>query len=319
MNKNIIFTLLSLGCVETNLKSISDPINSSETTFEYSVSDYVVEPTESQEIQPEEPEVAIYEQVWNTPQNPKSDFLFIVDGSSSMFWDKYWIAQDFHYFVESLENNFVDWRIIFVDTKDGCHLENNILTPDLSTLDTDFRTEFLKQTNAQYMDEKLLTLANVVFEKSIDGCNKGFIREDAFLNIFMMSDEPEQSTGEVTEMIDQFIPYTNGINNLRITSVFSEIENVGRYEEAANYTNGNSFWIEDRYSWTDGSKLNQIALTGTVHEYQLDYAPIVDTIKVFINNSESNQWTYNQYTQSVVIDNNVLQPNDTIKITFEIM
>lgn len=319
MNTSIALLTLTIGCVETNLKSINDPVTTPETTFEYSVADYTVELSEGEEIEYGESEAQIYEQVWNTPLNPKTDFLFILDKSSSMSFDFTIIDLNFHYFLENLNQNANDWRLIFFDQQTAC--ATHIATPDGSNIDEILNLKLHHGTDdTARNNEKLLTFANNVFINTINnGCNNGIFRTDALLNIIMISDEPEQSEEAVTSLIDQFIPYTNGIDKLRITAVFDEEENTGRYEEAANYTNGQWFYLGDRNSWDQGIKLNEMADTGVVHEYQLDYEPVIDSIQVFINNVESNQWTYNTYTQSVIIDNNVLQPNDTIKITFEML
>lgn len=321
MNKNIIFTLLSIGCVETNLKSISDPVSASEPAFEYSVTDYTIETSQSEEIEYEEPEDQIYEQVWNAPLNPKTDFIILVDKSSSMLWEMSIIRARFDYFLENLNNNMSDWRLIFFDTTDGCYFQNEIITP--ATTETTLSNILdirLRENGIGGMSERLLTMGMHVFQNTIEGgCNNNLFRSDAMLNVIMFSDEAEQSELPVGDMIEEIIPYTNGVDKFRITTVFDENVSLGRYEEAANYTGGQWFPINDRSSWDSGINLISMSNTGIIHEYQLDYEPVIDTIQVFINNIESNQWTYNVYTQSVIIDNDVLQPNDTIKITFEML
>ena len=262
--------------------------------------------------------VAAYQQSWENPVDPPSDIIFAVDQSCSMYDDAAILASSFSTFITQLNNYSTDWQIMVANQDSGCNT-SGILTPTVSGYQSSFQSAV--QTGGGSYTEALLTPTRNAVDNTDPGeCNAGFMRSNAMLHIIMVSDEPEQSSGNYSDFVNQIIAKKGSASNVRLSSIYNPNHHSGRYVGAANDTGGLLFHITDS-SWANANNLQLIAEASVVADkYDLDQPAVESTIEVYINGYlVQGNWYYDAAQQAVIFDSNPPGEGDITEINYSAM
>ena len=265
--------------------------------------------------------VGDYTDVWDIPEEPPVDLLWVVDQSGSMDDDQTSLANNFEGFVNQLSAYTNDWQMMVVNYYDGCN-GSGILTPSTSNYKTIF-AQAVKQgdDNSWNNGEMGLYVADKGVQNTDGGeCNSGFMRSDALLHVIIVSDERDQSPGDWDYYVTRMQSKKGDPNNVKISAVAGDYPGgcgsaeagIGYYE-AVTATDGVflsicSNWSNNVEDLADAS----VALS----EYELSRTPDPDTIVVEVNGSTRSSWHFDEASNSVVFDNNVPEGGDYVEITY---
>lgn len=166
-------------------------------------------------------------------------------------------------------------------------------------------------------------------DKTCGGWNKGFVREDAQLEVIVLSDEEDQSPGAVATYID-FLKNIKGFYNVNMFHFHSivganpptcgESEAGKRYIQTSQQTNGVIGDICDTNYYQTMSDIGEVTF-GLKVQFFLTRLADPGTVKVWVNNQScTSGWTYDGLSNSVVFDEKgtcMPQPGDEIKIYYK--
>ncbi len=166
-------------------------------------------------------------------------------------------------------------------------------------------------------------------QKTCGGWNKGFLRDDAQLEVVILSDEEDQSPGAVATYID-FLKNIKGFHNVNMMHVHSIVgmnpstcaeANAGkRYIETSQETNGILGDICDTNYFQTMEQVGEITF-GLKVQFFLTRLADPGTVAVWVNNQScTSGWTYDGLSNSVLFDENgpcMPQPGDEIKIHYK--
>lgn len=142
-----------------------------------------------------------YEDRFQTPDTWPLDLLFAVDQSCSMYDQQQILAAEFERFADRLEDLDVDWRAaIFTGSAPACFEDV------IDAGEPDWRERFARAVGARtsialtndlgdLTEAPLEGLSRASQEAGPGGCNEGFRRPEAALQVIAISDEREQSSG----------------------------------------------------------------------------------------------------------------------------
>ena len=162
------------------------------------------------------------------------------------------------------------------------------------------------------------------------GCNEGFYREDAKLNLVAVSDEPEQSSQPYTYYVSLFQSLKSDTDDLVIHAIAADNPANGggnsctndydpRYENATIDTGGLYLSI-CATDW--GSHLQALAENSTadLSSFELTDIPVPATISVEVDGvATSTGWTYNAVDNAVDFDPDYIpEGGSTIEVTYAI-
>ena len=262
--------------------------------------------------------VAAYQQSWENPVDPPSDIIFAVDQSCSMYDDAAILASSFSTFISQLNNYSTDWQIMVANQDSGCNT-SGILTPTVSGYQSSFQSA-VQSGGGSYTEALLTPTRNAVENTDPGECNAGFMRSNAMLHIIMVSDEPEQSGGNYTDLVNDIIAKKGSASNVRLSAIYNPSHHSGRYVGAANDTGGLLFHITDS-SWANANNLQLIAEASIVADkYDLDQPAVESTVEVYINGYlvQSN-WVYDPDQQAVIFTSNPPGEGDITEIHYSAM
>lgn len=166
-------------------------------------------------------------------------------------------------------------------------------------------------------------------DKTCGGWNKGFIRENAQLEIVVLSDEEDQSPGAVSTYID-FLKSIKGFYNVKMMHFHSivganpptcqESDAGKRYIQVSQETNGVIGDICDANYFQTMAKIGEVTF-GLKVQFFLTRLAEPGTVKVWVNDKPcTSGWSYDGLSNSVVFDEKgacMPQPGDKIKVYYK--
>ena len=277
---------------------------------------------------------ARYEQIWENPIDPPSDIVFSVDLSCSMDDDAAALGGEFNTFINELSNYSNDWQIIVANDDDGCNrgtiLRSN--TPNYANLFSEYvqgcnTTSFFGTCESSYTEALLTVAANAIDQTDQAECNAGFLRQNALLHIIMVSDEPEQSSGNWSDYVNQVVAKKGNAANVKFSAIAGDVpggcngsgksaEEGSGYWDAVNATGG--VFMSFCSDWTSPQNLQMLAEASVIMDsYPLDNPAVPGSIEVYVNDVEvTSGWHFDQSLNSVVFDTNPPEEGDHIRIVY---
>lgn len=266
--------------------------------------------------------------------NNKVDFLFVIDNTKSMSAVQGFLAEQVPLLTEAMVNLKMDYHIGVVSTtlNSGYPYSGKLIGEPkfLDSKTTNF-SEVLKKRILMgevgfTIEQGLDSMVKVLSPDSLNGEAKGFLREDSYLNIIVLSNEDDESKygwNYYAEFLDKLRPdYEDGSKSwaLHFFGVLSFQDNCPsgdwsfykspgfKFLELVGYSSGMSGSICDNtmFKALSGIKARVIQV---LTDYKLNRVPNIDTIKVFINGNlveknDVNGWSYIQ-------DKNIIRFNGT--------
>jgi hypothetical protein len=269
--------------------------------------------------------------VWDIPEDPPVDLVFIVDQSSSMIEDQASLARNFHTFISRLSTYTANWQLIVVNRYDGCNV-SGILTPETPNFESTFAeavatgsaTEWeCPSTRYAATGEAGLFVAEQAIDDTDSGeCNAGFIRHDALLHIIIVSDEPDQSRDGWSTIVNAVQAKKGSVANTRFSAVAGDVPGgcggtalpgTG-YAEAVAATGGEFLSICS--DW--GANVEDLADASVqLSEYELSRTPDPTTLEVLVNGAlQSGVWSYDASSNSVVFCDRVPEAGSSVEVDY---
>ena len=303
------------------------------------------------------------------------DVIFVIDASGSMSEEQSNVASNLSRFLQTAEllNNDYQIGVVHLDLQDNVRFDGRdytagrligsppFLTPNTPNVLGEFqrRVELGASGGSQEagleaarkaVGDPFITIEGSACNRDTDcqepyptcvagvcgGFNQGFLREDASLEIVIVSDEEDQSTPSPNFYVD-FFRSIKGFRNDSLLHVSCIVgANVGNNQPAACTSNNGDADAGRRYAEVcnaTGGTVGSICASdfgpflqnignrafGLRVEFFLSRVAEQATIQVRINGTPRNGgWTYDPATNSVVFDrNSVPEPGDEIEIEYE--
>jgi len=292
------------------------------------------------------------------------DVLFVVDNSGSMGEEQGSLRRNFQQFIGGAQQFANDYQLGIVTTdmdseaQQGRLLGNPRIMRRGPNVERDFQDTIEVGTNGS-ADEKGLAAAQAALSDPLSfdtgvacagdmdciepdrciegfcgGFNRGFLREDASLELIFVSDEDDYSTASLNFYVDFF----KNIKGFRNEGLFHAHAIVGaeggraracegaggaadagqRYVEVANRTNGDVFSICDDDFGPPLQELGNQAF-GLPVQFFLSRPAIRNTVQVSVEGMRVEAgWQFDDASNSVVFDEqSVPQPGETIQVDYE--
>ena len=274
------------------------------------------------------------EDLWEVPEQPMSDILFVVDNSNSMTPFQTELADNGETFMDTLTEKNSDWQVGVV-TIDDPSLRGVVITPDLPDPVSTFSWQVQPGTDAATDEYQLYRAWQTL--QSPWGDFYRYLRDDAMLTIIIVSDEraqvPEVSRyDKMTE--EQVGGYVDYFQSLKDDDSLVAIDVVGSpppdgcdpakepgwsLDSAVEQTGGIFLSICDK-DWGPGLAEIAAASVPDLRVFHLSDEPIEDTIEVTVNGEEIDAdtlWFYD-LTENAVVFHEAPEAESIVQIDYVI-
>lgn len=250
------------------------------------------------------------------------DILWIVDNSGTMSGEQDRLVTGLSGIMALFEETLADFRlgVITTDVENLDHRgklqgETPVLGPDTPLLSDTFAANASVGSGGS-RDEMGIDALELAMTEAIDqGYNDGFFREGAPLDVVVISDEDDQSEGDLGERLAALGSIVPVEDRFRIHAIVgdepagcmtmnSSAEAGDRYLEAARSTGGfeGSICLDD---WTPLLEQIGLAALGLRRDFVLSVEPRLDTIEVYVNGvaipeRDVDGWSYDPGANAVV-------------------
>lgn len=301
--------------------------------------------------------------VFEQTSGRKVDVLFVVDNSGSMGDEQDNLADNFGVFIQGAEmfRNEYQLGVVTTDMQSDGHqgkLVDPRVMPRAPGIEGRFADAVRVGTNGAGEERGLEASQRALsdplaFDTGVmcggngdcqapdtcvagfcGGYNRGFLRDDAALEVVYVSDEEDQSQATLNFYVD-FLKNIKGFRNEALMHAHAIVGAVDgraadcnsnhgaadagrRYVEVANRTNGGVYSICDN---DFGRALRDIGdqAFGLPVQFFLSRPAVRATIEVAVDGEQQAAgWAFDEPTNSIIFDdNNVPQPGQTIRVTYE--
>lgn len=268
------------------------------------------------------PGTAFSEKFYQTETNTKKlDILWVIDDSGSMADEQAALGTNFNAFINDFITSDVDFQMAITTTDATYNKRGAVVSGSFEKL----TSAKAKENEATFLNDfrELVQVGTrgSGYEKGLEG-SKGFmeryassyLRSDAYLAVVFMSDEEDQSPDSVSSYVNFLKSHKVDPGLVKIYSIvntdtsYQQGLTVGfeRYQTATNLTGGKLADIKgDFYQILNDMGGNLLSL---LDSFALAHAPLEGTLKVFVNNSQVNNFTYDAGSRSIKFDANDLPP-----------
>lgn len=254
--------------------------------------------------------------------NTKVDFLFIIDNTSSMSVVQKYLADQIPVLTEALTSLKMDYHIGVVSTTMNRQFpysgklfgEPKYIDSSSGNLNDLIKNKILIGDKGATIEQGLDAMTSVLSDDYASGEGKGFLREDSFLNIIVLSNEDDESKSSwsyYAEFLDKLRPdYDDGTKSwaMHFFGVLSFDDpcpsgDWGFYKspgfkflELVKYSSGSSGSICGSNIHKSLSSI-KARIIQVLTDYKLNVPPNLETLKVYINNhlvpqDATNGWVY---------------------------
>jgi len=267
----------------------------------------------------------------------KADVLFVIDNSCSMAEEQADLSANVTKFARALEGSDVDFQIGVITT-DSAALRGPIVTPATPDIVGELQAQLTAGTSGNPYE----TGMEMAFQATGGGAgpfgafswDTGVLREDSFLTLVFVTDEPGDDSRSVIEYSDWF-QGLYGHENIAIFSVIDPIDPLipdtgekrhcsafyaPRYVELSKLTPGSS--IDICGSWGDSLTMIAESSYNPVLEFEMSRTPVEPAfIEVTINGmiSPPSDWEYDGTAGNRIIFDRSNAPTgeDVVQITYQ--
>lgn len=264
-----------------------------------------------------------------------TDILFYGDTSYSMQRELLTLGQNVDRFLDRVSESADDWQVIAVTGPDGCG-QGGILTPDTPDYAGKFATGIMTpppDAETTGSDEwGLYNVFRAVLETGPNGCNAGFLREEATLHVIFLSDEDDNSPGWERggdywrDYVDPVLFAKDSETQVRFSFVGGSVPNGCQannaqadpgygYWDAVQATDGEFFEICDDWA----AELDVLADASISRDtFPLEKTPVVSSIQVVVNDADrTDGWAYETSGQAVRFFADVPRGGDVVELYYD--
>lgn len=231
------------------------------------------------------------------------DMIITVDQSGSMDDDARKLGTEFSTLIDTLEAAGMDYQVGVVTEDSGC-VNDAVFTPDATDAEVRFADAVQLGEGGAYTEAGLTLARNALLQATSGSCNDGLLRDDARTAVVFVSDEPEQSTEDETNLFTQIQAMgTSVIANAVAGPVPGGCgtAEAGRgYDTPVTETGGLFLSICDD-DWGDGVAALATATTSEfLTRFPLSATPIPSSLVVEIAGIETTDWVYDEEGNEVM-------------------
>ncbi len=268
---------------------------------------------------PDEPEVFVTQRgeehragtvtdEWVQTEITKTDILFVVDNSGSMYHEQVDIASHASDFINALDSLTADYQIAVITTDDASFVGSTILTSSPTRV-ADLSSQIVVGTSGSPYEKGLEYAESATSPGGDATAASGFIRIDSLLNIIFISDEDDFSTDTVANYVAHFQSLKADPTHVILHSVVGDVPSgcgsasAGtRYVDASTHTGG-LFYSICSVDW--GANLQNLASGATTSRatFTLSEIPLNDAVRVYVDGVEwFVGWSYDPVQNAVIFD-----------------
>jgi hypothetical protein len=266
-------------------------------------------------------------------ENYRADVLFVIDNSCSMSQEQEDLSASASKFARTLIGSDVDFQIGVITT-DSPELRGPIVTPATTDIVGELESQFLVGTGGNPIEKGMDQAIATTSSGGAFSWDAGVLREDSFLTMIFVTDEPGDDIRPVLDYSDWF-QGLYGYENLAIFSVINPInplipdtgfrdvctaEYAPRYVELAMLNPGSS--IDICGSWRDSLTMIAESSYRPVLEFEMSRTPVEPAfITVTINGiiSPLSDWEYDGTAGNRILFDRSNAPTgeDVVQITYQ--
>ncbi len=269
---------------------------------------------------------------YEQPIKAATDILFTLDRSCSMSEDLNNVKNNFDTFINVLTGIDADYHVAASVDDSGCirgsdvYIDNTFSASDaIDVFDT------MANIYGSYgsLTEKGLALAEATLAPGnvgSGGCNEGFYREDAFLSMVGVSDEPDQSASPYTYYVSLF----QGLKDNPDEFVYNAV--AGDYPSGCGSADAGTGYYESTVATgglflsicaTDWASHLEVLAVGSVAQksaFGLTQTPVPETIEVDIDGIDTAVgWEYDETANAVQFETeHIPAGGSTIEIHYQL-
>lgn len=268
-----------------------------------------------------------YTQTHLQEEIPILDVLWVIDDSGSMNRFQTNLSSNIGLFVATFMATGADYHMSVITTS------NEYASPLITSFDADpagtLASYVMVGVGGSGMEKGIQFAKRALSSSSSAGPGSAFFRDDATLVVIYVSDEPDHSDGgwasyltffDAIKPSGQFIPY--GVIGDYPSGCTATT--YGGAQFGAGYWDMIDYYGGDWYSIcaTDwGVQLQNLANAMSVRRaYELNEKdPIVSTIEVFVNGQATEDWEYDDTSNSIIFaDGSIPEEGQTIDIEYAV-
>ena len=262
-----------------------------------------------------------------------ADLVFFGDTSSSMAEELAEMGAQIEAFTARLEEGDADWQMVAVTGPTGCN-QGGIFTPDTPDLAAAFGAGIATPPGEDEVDEWGLHNTTTALENTDEGeCNAGLLRENANVQVIVLSDEADHSPGWDLGDAGYQAAYvarmreavgTGGSFSLSavtgddptgcVAASGATAERGAGYLEAAAATDGS--FVSICGEWAGGLALIAES-AASQRTFTLSTDPLPETLSVAVNREVRTTWSFDPSTRSLHFSANGPRAGDVVSIRYE--
>jgi hypothetical protein len=265
-------------------------------------------------------------------QTKKLDIVWIIDNSGSMADEQQALGTNFSAFIDEFITKDVDFKMGITTTDaSSSTLKGKMVTGSDTKLtsakaqanEVQFKSDFrnlVKVGTSGSGNEKGLEASEGFMQKYA----ASFLRPDAYLAVVVLSDEEDQSAKTIQYYTDYLKSFKNEAGLVKVYSIVdvnktnsgSGISTGGdRYIAASNNTAG--VYSDIRSDFHNSLSAMGDQIINLLDSFALSSDPVAGSLKVYVNGSLSNDYTFDAVSRSIKFDSNHLPPvGAEVKVTY---
>lgn len=257
-------------------------------------------------------------------QTKKLDIVWIIDNSGSMSDEQSALGSNFSAFIDEFITKDVDFKMAVTTTDTSTADKKGKMVYGSDTKLTSAKArENETQFKSDFTNLVRVGTSGSGYEKGL-GASEGFmekyaaswVRPDAYLAVVVLSDEEDQSAKTVAEYTDFLKSHKSEAGLVKVYSIVdvnntnccaSGISTGGqRYIQASNNTAGVVSDIRNDFH----SSLSAMgdSIINLLDSFALANAPVAGTLKVYVNGTESTDYTFDAASRSIKFNANAIPP-----------
>lgn len=262
------------------------------------------------------------------------DILWVIDDSGSMADEQTALGTNFTAFINDFIDSGVDFKMA-ITTTDVSSVEKRgaMVQAPYGSLTSAFAQQNERDFLQLFQDMVKVGTRGSGYEKGIAASkffmekHPNFLRANAYLAVVYMSDEEDQSEGTVKDYMDHLkglksdaglVKAYSIVDTHAVSSQSSYGMTLGfeRYKQASNLTAGQLADIKGNFHTT----LAEIGgdLRSLLDSFALAHTPLDGTLKVFINNLQVNNYSFDLASRAIKFDENDLpEVGATIRVEYK--
>lgn len=270
----------------------------------------------------------LYEQ----PIQAATDILFTLDRSCSMDTENSAVISNFTTFLNTLSSVDADYHVTVSVDDSGCVRGSDVfIDGSFSASEAVDAFDVMANIYGSYgsLTEKGLALAEATLSTSnvgSGGCNEGFYRQEAFLSIVGISDEPDQSANTYSFYVQLFQDMKDSPDEFVYNAVAGDYPSgcgsasagTGYYESTV--ATGGLFLSICAKDWASHLEVLAVSSVAQKSSFELSQAPVPETVEVSIDGVNlSSGWNYNDLDQTVDFETeHIPTGGSTIEIEYQL-